>query len=154
PALAMFVCATDEAGAQRVVTDTAGQNVAFDAAHPYDAADNGTQTTQWSYGESFQVAVDAPMLRRENHFVAGASFDGGRASFTSQTALARLSSSRGTLPTDIVDAASLVAVDGTTRAYGVYATDNFAIRPDLFLTLSGRANFSTLSLEDQLGDAL
>jgi iron complex outermembrane receptor protein len=47
-----------------------------------------------------------------------------------------------------------VAVDSTVDQLGIYATDTFSVRPDLFLTLTGRLNFSQLALADQLGDDL
>jgi iron complex outermembrane receptor protein len=55
---------------------------------------------------------------------------------------------------ELVDPASLVAVDSTVANLGVYATDTFSIRPDLFLTLSARFNLTLLSLDDQIGDEL
>jgi outer membrane receptor protein involved in Fe transport len=154
PASAAFVCSGDDDGDQTPVTDAAGQGVPYDAVRPYDASDNTTATTQYGYGLAAQLAVDKPVAARENHAFAGASVDEGRADFTAQTALARLSPTRGTLPTDIVDPASLVAVDSLTRRLGVYASDTFSLRPDLFLSLSARYNLSTLTLEDRLGDDL
>jgi hypothetical protein len=154
PAQADFVCTVDEGGAQTVLTDAAGAGVPFDPIHPYDATDNGTQTTQLGGGAAGQLAVEAPLAARENHLFVGASGDEGRAHFTSQSALARLSSSRGTLPTDVVDPDSRVDVRSVTRNLGVYASDTFAVRAELFLTVSARYNLSTLTLADQLGTAL
>jgi outer membrane receptor protein involved in Fe transport len=148
PALSGFVCSEDDDGG------TPTPLAPYDEAHPYDATDNSTATTQHGYGVSAQLAVDAPVGPRENNLFVGASADEGRADFTSQAALARLSGTRGTLPTDIVDPASRVAVDSLTRRLGVYASDTFSLRTDLFLTLSARYNLSTLTLEDRLGDDL
>jgi outer membrane receptor protein involved in Fe transport len=148
PALSSFVCSGDDDGGAPTPL------APYDEAHPYDAADNGTATTQHGYGVSAQLAVDAPLVSRENHLFVGASADEGRADFTSQSALARLSGSRGTLPTELVDPASRVAVDSLTRTLGVFASDTLSIRRELFLTISGRYNRSALSLEDRLGDDL
>jgi iron complex outermembrane receptor protein len=154
PALANFLCSLDETGTEAVVTDGSGQNVPFDAVHPFDAADNGTRTTQVGYGATGQLAIERPLGWHENHIFLGASGTEGRAHFTSQSALARLSQARGTLPTGIVDPSSLVDVESVTRNLGIYASDTFALRADLFMTLSARYNVATLSLDDQLGTAL
>jgi iron complex outermembrane recepter protein len=154
PALAGFLCTLDENGTEMVFKDAAGQNVPFDAVHPYDAADNGSKTTQYGYGASGQLAIERPIGARENHLFVGASGTEGRAHFTSQSSLARLSQARGTLPTEIVDPTSLVDVESVTRNLGVYASDTLALRPDLFFTLSARYNVATLALRDQLGTAL
>jgi iron complex outermembrane receptor protein len=153
PALAGALCTTDD-GKEVAVTDATGANVPFDPVHPYDGADNGTQTTQLGYGATVQLALERPLAARENHLFVGASGGEGRAHFTSQSALARLSDTRGTLPTDIVVGGSPVDVESVSRDLGLYATDTFAVRPDLFLTLSARYNLVSLTLEDQLGDEL
>jgi iron complex outermembrane receptor protein len=153
PALADALCSVDN-GQQVPVVDAAGGTVPFDAAHPYDAVDNGTQTTQVGYGAAAQLAYERPLAGRENHLFVGASGGEGRAHFTSQSALARLSETRGTLPTDIVVDDSRVGVESVSRDLGVFASDTFALRRDLFLTLSARYNLVSLTLEDQLGDDL
>jgi iron complex outermembrane receptor protein len=154
PVSATLVCAVDDSGAEIPVTDRNGNGVPFDDVHPYDAADNGTRTAQVGYGATGQLAVEAPLGARENHLFIGASGNEGRAHFTSQSALARLSSTRGTLPTEIVDPTSLVDVESVTRNLGLFASDTLAVLPDLFLTVSGRYNIATLSLADQQGGDL
>src|SRR4029077_18070494 len=65
-----------------------------------------------------------------------------------------LTADRGTTDLGFVDPASPVAVDSVVNDLGLYLSDTWALRPDLFLTVSGRLNLSSLSLADQLGDAL
>jgi outer membrane receptor protein involved in Fe transport len=155
PAQAGTVCTADEAGVETQVIDAAGNAVPYDAANPYDAAENGTRTRQASYGAAAQVAVGAPVAGRENHLFVGAAANEGRASFTSQSALARLSQpDRGTMSSGIVDAASRVAVDSVSRDLGLYASDTLSVRRDLFVTAAVRFNVSTQSLEDRLGGML
>jgi outer membrane receptor protein involved in Fe transport len=154
PARPNSLCRPADGGGEAPVVDPAGAEVPFDAVHPYDAADNSTRTRQNGFGAAIQAALEAPLRGHENHLFFGATGDQGRARFTAQTALARLSATRATLPTDIVDAGSLVAVDATTSNLGLYVSDTFAIHRDLFLTLSARYNLSALSLADQIGDAL
>ncbi len=160
PAQAGFVCTADEAGAEALVVDDAGTPVRFDTAAPYDAAENATRTRQRGYGVAAQIAVARPLGNRENHLYVGVAANEGRARFTSASALARLTAlgrvslGRGTVSSGIVDAESRVAVDSVSRDLGLYATDTFSLRRDLFVTASLRFNVSALTLEDQLGGAL
>ena len=154
PTQAGSVCISDDAGAETPVLDDAGNPIPFDPRDPYNASENATRTRQQGYGVAAQVAVDAPVAGRENHLFVGGAANEGRAGFTSSSALARLSQNRGTVSSGIVDAESRVAVDSVTRDLGLYATDTFSLRPDLFVTAAARFNVSVLSLEDRLGVAL
>jgi outer membrane receptor protein involved in Fe transport len=146
------LCSVAAGGNELVVTDAAGNPVPFDAA--YDAANNATATRQRSFGGTAQLALEAPVARRENHLYVGATANQGRIRFRSQSTVATLSPSRETIDSGFLDPASPVAVDGVVSDLGLYASDTFALRKDLFLTLSGRFNLSSLSLEDRLGGAL
>jgi iron complex outermembrane receptor protein len=148
------VCSVDTAGVETVVTDRGGTPVPFDAGMPFDAANNGTSTHQRGVGGTVQLAVDAALANRENHLVIGTSADEGWVTFSSQSTLARLTATRGTDDSGIIDPDSRVAVDTVVRSLGAYATDTFAARSDLFVTAAGRFNLSSLALEDQIGDAL
>jgi iron complex outermembrane recepter protein len=154
PAQAGFTCTGDDAGVETPVVDDAGDPIPFDFRNPFTAAQNATRTRQHAYGVSAQLAVSAPVAGRENRLFVGTAANEGRAGFTSSSALAYLSPNRGTVSSGIVDADSRVAVDSVTRDLGVYATDTFSLRPDLFLTAAARFNVSVLALEDQLGTAL
>jgi outer membrane receptor protein involved in Fe transport len=120
----------------------------------YDAANNRTDTRQTSYGAAAQIAVDAPLAGRENHLFAGADASQSRIRFRSQTTVGTLDADRVVTDLGFVDPAAPIAVDSTVDNLGVYATDTFSIRSDLFLTLSGRFNLTRLVLDDRLGDAL
>jgi iron complex outermembrane receptor protein len=145
------VCAGD---GTTVILDPAGNPVPFDPGDPFDGSDNSTSTRQIGFGGSAQGSFEAPIGGRENHLFVGGSADEGSIRFRSETVLARLNASRGTVDTPDVDPTSLVAVDGTVKSLGLYASDTFAMLPALFLTLSARFNLSTQSLQDQLGGAL
>jgi len=154
PAQVGNVCTADAAGVETPVLDDAGTPVPYDAANPYDAAENSTRTRQQGYGVAGQVAVDARLAGRENHLFVGAGAGEGRATFDAASALARLSIDRATVSSGIVDGASRVAVDSVTRDLGVYVSDTFSLLPDLFLTAAARFNLSTQSLTDRRGGAL
>ena len=145
------VCADD---GTTVILDPSGNPVPFDPNNTYDASDNTTATRQLGFGGSVQGSFEAPLARHENHLFVGGSVDEGQFRFRSQTVLAQLNDTRGAVDTDFVDPTSRVAVDGTVTTLGVFASDTFALLPDLFLTVSGRFNYSAQALQDQLGGAL
>jgi outer membrane receptor protein involved in Fe transport len=146
------LCSADQAGAEVPVLDRNGDPVPF--AGSYDAANNRSSTRQHGYGAAAQLAIEAPLGGRENHLFFGAAADQGRIQFRAQSTVATLTAQRGTLDAGFLDPASPVAVDSVVSSLGVYASDTFAPRRDLFVTLSARFNVSTLSLADQLGAAL
>ena len=151
PSPTTAVCADDMT---TVILDPSGNPVAYDPNNLYDGSDNTTYTRQIGFGGSIQGSFEAPLARHENHLFVGASVDEGAIRFRSQTVLAQLNDSRGTVDTDFVDPTSLVAVDGTVTTLGVFASDTFALLKNLFLTVSGRFNYSAQSLQDQLGGDL
>jgi outer membrane receptor protein involved in Fe transport len=147
-----FLCGADDAGVEKPVLDAAGAMVPF--ADAYDAANNRTDTGQTSYGAAAQLTVEAPLGRHENHLFVGADGGQSRIRFRSQTTVASFDDQRATVDTGFIDPTSPVAVDSVVNDLGVYASDTFAARPDLFVVLSARFNLTALSLEDQLGDEL
>jgi iron complex outermembrane receptor protein len=146
-----FVCADD---GMTVIKDQAGDSVPYDPNNPYEGSDNTTHTHQVGFGGSAQGSFEAPVGHHENHLFVGASADEGVIRFSSQTVLARLNDSRGTVDTTFIDPTSLVSVDSTVKNLGLYASDTFAVLPALFLTVSGRFNLSAQSLTDELGGDL
>jgi outer membrane receptor protein involved in Fe transport len=151
-AMPAVLCSTDDDGNETPVRDSAGMPVAFTDA--YNAANNRTDTRQTSYGIAAQLALDAPLAGRENHLFVGAEAGQSPIRFRSQSTVGTLDDDRVVHDVGFLDPASPIALDSTVDDLGVYATDTFSLRPDLFLTLSGRFNLSQLSLNDQLGDAL
>jgi outer membrane receptor protein involved in Fe transport len=146
------LCSVGTAGNEAAVTDAAGNPVPFSPG--YDAANNATRTLQQSYGAAGQLAAEAPLAGHENHLFVGAVADQGRFGFRSQTTVATLGADRGTVDAGFLDPLSPVAVDGVVTNLGVYATDTFALRRDLFVTAAARFNQSWLSLDDLRGGAL
>ena len=153
PGQTAYLCATDDEGNETLVTNRDGTPVAFDDMTD-NAANNSTRTLQQQFGANVQLAVEAPLLAHENHLFVGASADQGRSSFSEQSTVATLDDDRNTVDLGIVDPTSLVAVDTVLDNVGLYASDNFAVRKDLFLSLSGRFNHSSLSMNDRIGDDL
>ena len=146
------LCSADDSGMETPVVDKAGNPVPF--ADTYDAADNRSETRQTGYGVAGQLAVDAPLVNRENHFFAGVDLGQSRVRFRSQTTVATLDDNRSTIDAGFLDPTSPIAVDSVTNELGLYASDTLSVLPDLFVTASLRLNVTSLSLEDQLGDEL
>ncbi|MDB4983178.1 MAG: TonB-dependent receptor [Myxococcales bacterium] len=147
------LCATDDDGTEAPVVDGAGQPVMF--SDTFDAAMNRTDTHQTSYGAAAQLSVDAPLFdNRENHLFVGADAGQSHVRFRSRSNVARLNDARGTEDAGFLDPTSLIAVDSVVDDVGLYASDTVTPLPNLYVVLSGRLNVSTLTLEDQLGDAL
>ncbi len=147
-----ILCSTTDNGAETPVVDSSGQPAPFMDA--YDAANNRSDTRQTSYGASGQLAVHAPLIHRENHLFVGADFAQGRIGFRSTTTVASFDANRAAVDTGLVDPEASIAVDSVVDDVGLYAYENFAVRPDLFWTLSGRLNLARLTLDDRLGGVL
>lgn len=132
------------------------QTGAFVRATPAvsSAVNNSTETRQRGYGTSVQIAIDKPVLTRENHLVAGVSYDGGAVFFTSVTELGQLTEDRGTIGSGLYDAGSAVDVHIRVQHKSVYVQETLVPAEKLTVSLAGRLNESTVVLMDQLGDAL
>ena len=147
-----LLCSGEPGDGATPVRDGAGNPVPFSPG--YDAALNTSTTRQHGYGASAQLSSDLPIAGRENHVFAGVAADQARVTFQSSATIAMFGPDRGTIDTGIIDASSSVQVDAVPSALGVYAGDTFALRPDLFLSVSARFNWSAITLDDRLGDAL
>ncbi len=143
------LCTMNDDGSQTPIVDSAGKPVAFDDA--YDAAFNRTYTRQTSYGVAGHVAVDAPIAKHENHLFAGADAGQSRIRFRSSTTVGTLDDTRTTIDAGFEDPTAPISVNSTVDDFGVYASDTFSIRKDLFFVASGRFNLTSLELVDQLG---
>ena len=146
------LCAQNDDGTQTPILDGQKQGVKFDDA--YDAADNRTDTRQTSYGVAAQLAVDAPLVKRENHLFVGADAAQSRIRFRSTTTVGTFDVHRNTIDDGFLDPTSPISVDSVANDLGVYATDTFSIRRDLHFVASGRLNVTKLSLTDELDTGL
>jgi iron complex outermembrane receptor protein len=137
-------------------SDTVNGDQATEPGATFDAALNRTSTRQLGYGATLQTAwVRAFGARhRENHLFAGLSMDLARVRFASASQAATLSPDRQAVPTGMVDPDAAVDLRTFTRNLGIFASDTFSLRRDLFLTVSGRFHHARLTLDDLLADAL
>jgi outer membrane receptor protein involved in Fe transport len=147
-----LLCAGEGQGAP--VVDQSGRFVPVDDQDPLDATNNTSRTRTRGWGGGFQATVTRRLATRENHFTAGASFDGARSDYESDTELARLTEERGTVGTGLLDSEAAVRLRTHVRHVGVYAADFWTLAPRLTLMGSARFNYSAVDLRDELGDEL
>ena len=160
--LSGFLC---EASTDTLATDRNGNAIAdYLNGGPYSDWDNQTTNTN-GYGVSAQITRQDEIFGHNNHFVAGASFDGSSTLFGATTGIGGLDPvtlnfiGPPGLPQGItVDQAdgtdAPVSVSVTTAYYGVYFTDMFDITPRLTANVSGRFNAEQIDLNDLLGTGL
>ncbi len=126
---------------------------------PYSDLDQQSTNTN-GYGASLQATNRKEVLGRPNHFVAGASFDGGQTLFGASTEIGGLSLSDRVFagPGVTIDQAdgsiAPVRVGIANAYYGAYFTDTYDLTPLLSANVAGRYNLAQINLDDQIGTAL
>ena len=129
----------------------------FDPLNPTGPGTTSAQniiadTHQIGTGGAVQMTLLGDVLKHKNSFTAGASVDHGETDFSQFTQDADFSADRGTasnLPIELT-----THVKSTNTYYGLYLTDTYALMDSLHVTASGRYNYATVKLADQLGTAL
>ncbi len=133
---------------EEVVVDTNGNDVTF--SDSVDGATNNTsQTHMRSVGGTIQSMFNKDIFGHENVFVFGAAIDHAEVHFESNTELAQLTSTRGTLGSDIFTEEGKVRLNTTTKTYGVYFSESFSVTDALTVSFSGRYNHTRIRLKNQ-----
>ncbi|MCC2655209.1 MAG: TonB domain protein [Panacagrimonas sp.] len=141
-----FLCEGED-GDEEVVEDLDGAPVV--ASEDNDSAtQNRSRTEQESYGLSAQAEWPIGAHR----IVAGVSADFGDIEFVSDTELARLTASRGTVGSRIFVGESVVDVDADNDSLGVFLMDTWRATDRLEITAAGRFNHTRIELRDQIPD--
>ena len=125
---------------------------------PYSQLDQ-TATDSNGFGLALQGTHRSEVFGRPNRLLAGASYDGGRTTFSARSSLGALALDRGFVGPGITisqDGGSItpVRLDATNNYYGLYASDTLDVTDRLSLTLSGRLNVAEINLRDRNGTAL
>jgi outer membrane receptor protein involved in Fe transport len=120
---------------------------------------NQTGTDTNGYGLSLQLTNVEPLFDLPNHFVVGASYDGGATTFSATTAVGGLSLDRGFVGPGVVVAQAdgsitPVRVAATNNYYAVFASDTLDVTQELAVTVAGRFNLADVALNDKLGTSL
>lgn len=117
----------------------------------FDAVNNRSRTDQEGLGASIQISG----VTGSGRWLAGASWDGGRADFDFETELASLTDSRTTIGSGMLLPGSEVGLRADTGHAGLWALRHWTTAGDrLTWTLQARYNDSRVELNDQLGTAL
>ncbi|MFZ2171871.1 MAG: TonB-dependent receptor [Methylococcaceae bacterium] len=133
---------------EEVVKDTNDQNV--DAVDAVEGATNNTsQSYMRSRGGSLQSVFNQDLFQHENNLTIGASYDYATVHFESDTELAALTESRGTIGSGVFVDESKVRLNTSTQTIGAFFTDSFSITDDLTATIAGRFNHIDIDMEDQ-----
>lgn len=129
-----------------LVLDQNGNPISDD----HDAINNRGDIDEKSGGLGLQFTFLQDLMEHENQFVAGVSYDKGRANYNSSVEAAALKADRGTTTTGIFVPDDAVDVKSDNRSYSVFATDTFSVTDALALTLSGRYNNTEIKMKDKL----
>jgi iron complex outermembrane recepter protein len=110
------------------------------------------ETHQVGTGSTIQLTLLGDLVGHKNSFTTGLSLDHGDTDFSQSTQDADFSPDR-----DTASNAPIILtthVKATNNYYGAYLTNNFAVNDKIHFIASGRYNYATLNLADQLGTAL
>jgi outer membrane receptor protein involved in Fe transport len=117
-------------------------------------------TSSNEYGFSGQASFSAPLSGHANSGVLGLSFDAAMSNFNNQTQLGNvvLLSPSGLTTTSLGytlgSSGYNTRLDATTRYYGLYGSDTYAVTDGIHATVAWRLNRAEQVLTDRYGDAL
>ncbi len=132
---------------EEVVVATDGSDVlASDAVE--GATNNVSATNMYSRGGTLQAAFNQDWFAHENSLVTGVSYDNASVHFASDTELAQLTDSRGTIGSGVYVDESKVRLHTESETVGVFISDSFNITKALTATLAGRYNHNDLVMVD------
>jgi iron complex outermembrane receptor protein len=125
---------------------------------PYSQLDE-TATDSNGFGAALQGTHRSEVFGRTNRLLVGASYDGGRTTFSARSSLGALALDRdyfgpGAVISQDNGSITPVRLDASNDYYGVYASDTLDVTDRLSLTVSGRLNVAEINLRDRNGAAL
>jgi outer membrane receptor protein involved in Fe transport len=120
----------------------------------FDAVNNTSETRTQAAGLTVQFATTAPLLGRPNHAIAGGGVDTASTGFDSASEWAHLTPSRGTIGSGQFDDDAFVDLQSRTVTASAFAGTTWSLTEALAVTASARANWTAVTLRDQLGTAL
>lgn len=127
-----------------------GCNEAGDPEVACSGALNTSKTDQRGYGFNAQLAFNQPLAGKQNQFIVGAGYDRSRIKFSQATEMGLLNAMRGVDGIGVENDEAEVELHGTTRSWGLFATDTLSLNDQWHLTLSGRYNHIKVENRDQL----
>ncbi|HET8806993.1 MAG TPA: TonB-dependent receptor [Methylophaga sp.] len=110
------------------------------------ALNNTSETEQDSYGFSLQSTFLKPLFGRENQLIVGAGYDRSDVDYSSQSEIARFTSTRGTDGTGFIIPDTVVDGNIETDTYSIFFTNTHSLTDRLDLTLAGRYNWIAIDI--------
>jgi iron complex outermembrane receptor protein len=104
------------------------------------ALNNTSETEQDSYGFGLQTTFLDDLFGRENQLIVGASYDKSDVDYSSQSEIARFTSTRGTDGTGFIIDDTVVDGDIETDTFSLYFSNTHSVTERLAVTLAGRYN--------------
>lgn len=105
------------------------------------ALNNTSETEQDSFGFGLQTTFLDDLFGRENQLIVGASFDRSDVDYTSQSEIARFTSTRGTDGTGFIIDDTVVDGDIKTNTYSLFFSNTHSYTDRLAVTVAGRYNY-------------
>ena len=121
---------------------------------PFDGTNNTSETRTTGWGGTLQATRISSPGGRANRLIVGASFDRAGSRYESDTEIARMDETRGTIGTGLFDDEAAVRLRSTATYASGYITDFFSVSPRVTLSGSARFTQSWISLRDGRGDDL
>jgi len=121
---------------------------------------DNSRITTLGVGGALQATYTAPLFRRPNHLVVGASLDHADITFNAINELGIINPDTlgvggvGVIIDQPDGSLGPINLDTTTNYYGLYVDDTFAVTPRLAVTIGGRYNLALVRLIDRIGTAL
>lgn len=116
-----------------------------DVAYCANGINRASTATQKTWGFGAQLTESHDMLGFKNQLVAGVSYDHSTVDYNQNFQYATLTDQRTTLP--IIDPANdvetVTAVGGTSKAFGVYASDTFS--PNSLFHITGALRYNRIT---------
>ncbi|MTI62320.1 TonB-dependent receptor [Methylophaga sp.] len=104
------------------------------------ALNNTSETEQDSYGFGLQTTFLDDLFGRQNQLIVGASYDKSDVDYSSQSEIARFTSTRGTDGTGFIIDDTVVDGDIETDTFSLYFSNTHSVTERLAVTLAGRYN--------------
>lgn len=124
---------------EEVIVDDAAA-LGFDGSEEFIALNNTSETEQDSYGFGLQTTFLDDLFGRENQLIIGASYDKSDVDYSSQSEIARFTSTRGTDGTGFIIDETVVDGDIETDTFSLYFSNTHSVTDRLAVTLAGRYN--------------
>lgn len=124
---------------EEVIVDDAAA-LGFDGSEEFIALNNTSETEQDSYGFGLQTTFLDDLFGRENQLIIGASYDKSDVDYSSQSEIARFTSTRGTDGTGFIIDETVVDGEIQTDTFSLYFSNTHSVTDRLAVTLAGRYN--------------